>query len=114
VIKEKVSIFFRRVSEATPACLLVMVHGDLSAITWAHWETALRTGAITGAVLVLVSFVENKEWLHNRYVTGALTGIATTVSDFIVHPGAISGEALITGAAAAVLCVLYSFIVKDK
>jgi hypothetical protein len=113
VIKEKVIIFFRRISEATPACLLVMVHGDLSAITLAHWETALRTGAITGVVLVLVSFVESKKWLHNRYVTGALTGIATTASDFIVHPAAISAEAIITGAAAAVLCVLYSFIVKD-
>ena len=113
MIKEKVAIFFRRLSEATPACLLVMVHGDLSALTLAHWETALRTGAITGAVLVLVSFMESKKWLHNRYVTGALTGIATTASDFIVHPAAISAEAIITGAAAAVLCVLYSFIVKD-
>jgi hypothetical protein len=57
--------------------------------------------------------MESKKWLHNRYVTGALTGIATTASDFIVHPAAISAEAIITGAAAAVLCVLYSFIVKD-
>ncbi len=113
MIKEKVIIFFRRLSEATPACLLVMVRGDLSGLTLAHWETALRTGAITGAVLVLVSFMESKSWLHNRYVTGALTGIATAASDFIVHPAAISAEAIITGASAAVLCVLYSFVVKN-
>jgi hypothetical protein len=113
VIKEKVIIFFRRLSEATPACLLVMVRGDLSAMTLAHWEAALRTGAITGAVLVLVSFMESKKWLHNRYVTGALTGIATAASDFIAHPASISAEAIITGACAAVLCVLYSFIVKN-
>jgi hypothetical protein len=90
-----------------------MVHGDLSAITLAHWETALRTGAMTGAVLALLSFIENKKWLHNRYVTGALTGIATAASDFVVHPASISAESIITGAAAAALCVLYSFIVKD-
>ena len=113
MIQEKAIIFFRRVSEATPACLLVMVHGDLSAITLVHWETALRTGAITGAVLVLVSFMESKQWLQNRYVTGVLTGIATAASDFIAHPAAISAEAIITGASAAALCVLYSFIVKN-
>jgi len=113
LIKEKIIIFFRRLSEATPACLLVMVQGNLQAISWMHWETALRTGSITGAVLVCLSFVEPRKWLHNRYTTGALTGLATAASDYVAHPAAISGEALITGAAAAVLCVLYSFVVKD-
>jgi hypothetical protein len=113
VIKEKSIIFFRRLSEATPACLLVMVQGNLQALTWPHWETALRTGGLTGLVLVCLSFVEPKKWLHNRYTTGILTGFVTAGSDFIIHPAAISGEAILTGLAAALLCVLYSFVVKD-
>jgi hypothetical protein len=52
MLKEKLVIFFRRLSEATPACLMVMVQGNLKGITWAHWGIALRTGVITGAVMV--------------------------------------------------------------
>lgn len=114
MIKEKIVIFLRRLSEATPACLFVMAQGNLNVITLTHWETALRTGCITGSVMVCLSFIEPKKWLHNRYSTGALTGLATTTSDFVAHPAAFSGEAIVTGLVAAALCVLYSFVVKEK
>jgi ammonia channel protein AmtB len=114
MLKEKLIIFFRRISEATPSCLFVMAQGNLKVITLAHWEIALRTGAITGAVMVLLSFIEPRKWLHNRYTTGALTGAATAASDFVAHPAAISGEAILTGIVAAVLCIFYSFIVKES
>ena len=113
MFKEKLIIFFRRASEAVPACLFAMVQGNLVIITWAHWVTALRTGAAAGIVMVSLSFVEPKTWLHNKYTTGALTGIATALSDYFVHPAGFTGEAIATGAAAAALCILYSFIVKN-
>ena len=113
MLKEKIIIFIRRLSEATPACLFAMAQGNLKVITLAHWEVALRTGSITGLVMVGLSFVEPKKWLHNRYSTGALTGLTTIASDYLVHPAAFSGEAVVTGLAAAALCVLYSFIAKD-
>ena len=113
MLKEKLIIFFRRISEATPSCLFVMAQGNLKVITLAHWEIALRTGAITGSVMVLLSFVEPRRWLHNRYTTGALTGAATAGSDFVAHPSAISGEAILTGVVAAILCVVYSFVMKE-
>lgn len=113
MIAEKSIIFVRRLSEAFPACLFVMVKGDLSVLTWGHWGVALRTGLTTAAVMVALSFIEKKEWLHNRYTTGALTGLATVGSDYAIHPASFSGEAVITGVAAGILCVLYSFIVKE-
>lgn len=113
MLREKLIIFFRRISEATPSCLFVMAQGNLKVITLAHWEIALRTGAITGAVMVFLSFIEPRKWIHNRYTTGALTGAATAASDFLAHPGSISGEAILTGVVAAALCVLYSFVVKN-
>lgn len=113
MLKEKLIIFFRRISEATPSCLMVMAQGNLKVITLAHWEIALRTGAITGAVMVLLSFIEPRKWLHNRYTTGALTGAATAGSDFLAHPAAISGEAILTGIVAAALCIAYSFVMKE-
>ncbi len=113
MIKEKFTIFFRRFSEAFPACLLVMVKGDLGVLTWVHWSVALRTGIATAIVMVALSFIETKKWLHNRYTTGALTGLATVGSDYLVHPASFSGEAVVTGIVAAILCVLYSFVVKN-
>jgi hypothetical protein len=113
VIKEKAIIFFRRLSEAFPACLFVMVKGDLTVLTWVHWGAALRTGITTAVVMVALSFIETKAWLHNRYTTGVLTGIATVGADHIIHPASFSGEAVITGIAAGILCVLYSFVVKE-
>ncbi len=113
MFKEKIIIFIRRLSESFPACLFVMVKGDLSVLTLGHWEVALRTGLLTATVMVGLSFFETRKWLHNRYTTGALTGLATVASDYITHSASFTGEALLTGAAAAVLCVLYSFIVKD-
>ncbi|MBU3629374.1 hypothetical protein [Polynucleobacter sp. AP-Reno-20A-A9] len=113
MFKEKLIIFFRRTSEAVPACLFAMVQGNLVIITWAHWVIALRTGAAAGFVMVVMSYVEPKTWLHNKYTTGALTGIATALSDYFVHPAGFTGEAIATGFAAAILCVLYSFVVKN-
>jgi hypothetical protein len=88
-----------------------MAQGNLKGITLAHWEIALRTGVITGAVMFL-SFIEPRKWLHNRFTTGVLTGAATATSDFVAHPAAISGEAILTGVVAAILCVVYSFVMK--
>ena len=113
MFKEKLTIFLRRASEAVPACLFAMVQGNLALITWVHWATALRTGAAAGCVMVGLSFVEPKTWLHNKYTTGALTGMATALSDYVVHPAGFTGEAIATGFAAALLCILYSFVVKN-
>jgi hypothetical protein len=95
-----------------PACLMVMTQGNLSAITLIHWEKALGTGSMAGAVLVLVSFYEQKKWLHNQYVTAALTGLATAIVDGISHPANFKGEAIVTGIAAAGLCLLFSIAFK--
>lgn len=113
MLKERFILFFRRVSEAVPACILVMTKGSLEIITPDHWVAAIKTGAIAGAVMVFLSLIEPKNWLHNRYTTGALTGFATAGADFLAHPASFSGEAIATGVAAAGLCILYSFVVKN-
>jgi hypothetical protein len=109
---ERIIIFFRRLVDSTPACLMVMTQGNLAAITLAHWENALGTGSMAGAVLVLLSFYEQKKWLHNQYITAALTGVATAIVDGISHPAHFNGEAIMTGVAAAALCLLLSVAFK--
>lgn len=112
-MKERLIIFFRRLLDVTPACLMVMTQGNLAAITLAHWENALRTGSMAGAVLVLLSFYEQRKWLHNQYVTAALTGVVTAMVDGIAHPANLRGEAIVTGIAAAGLCLFFSIAFRN-
>jgi hypothetical protein len=117
MIKAKLSIFSKRLSEVTPACLLMMVQGNVSAITIPHWITAFKTGILTGAVMVAFSFIPNKQLEENKYATAAATGFVTMVIDGIVHPShflGLHGEAIVTGLAAAVLTLLMSNVWGKK
>jgi hypothetical protein len=111
-MREKITLFFRRLLDVTPACLMLMTQGNLAAITLAHWEKALGTGSMAGAVLVLLSFYQQTQWLHNQYVIAALTGLAAGLVDGISHPANFKGEAIMTGIAAAGLCLLFSVAFK--
>jgi len=110
-MRERTILFFRRLLDVTPACLMLMTQGNLTAITLAHWEKALGTGSMAGVVLVLLSFYEQRPWLHNQYIVAALTGIAAGLVDGISHPANFKGEAIMTGFAAAGLCLVFSIAV---
>lgn len=115
MIKEKLEIFIRRISEATPSCLMMMVQGNVLALTFTHWLKALQVGAITGALAVLVSFSGRKELQDNKYVIAGLTGFLTAFADFMTHPTHFGGahtEAIVTGIGAGLLCLALSNIGK--
>jgi hypothetical protein len=115
MFKDKLEIFIRRVSEATPACLMMMVQGNVLALTFTHWVKALQTGAITGALAVAISFTGRKELQDNKFVVAGLTGFLTAIADFATHPthfGGPSTEAIATGIGAGLLCLALSNIGK--
>jgi hypothetical protein len=105
---ERARPFVENVAEATTACLITMVQGNLLALTLAHWLVASQTGLAAGAatsVAILVARVE-RPW-----VVSSLLGLVTTVVDYLVHPGRFGPffvEAILTGAGAAAL----SFVVQ--
>lgn len=113
MLKEKFEIFIRRLSEAAPSCLLMMVQGNVFALTLTHWAKAIQTGALTGALAVVVSFSARKELQDNKFVIAGLTGFLTAISDFVTHPshfGGPSSEAITTGIGAGLLCLALSKI----
>jgi hypothetical protein len=115
MFKEKIEIFFRRVSEATPSCLMMMVQGNVLALTFTHWIKALQVGSLTGALAVLISLSGRKELQENKFVIAGLTGFLTAVADFALHPshfGAAHTEAVVTGIGAGLLCLALSTIGK--
>jgi sorbitol-specific phosphotransferase system component IIC len=117
MIQEKLTIFFRRFSEAMPACLMVMVQGNPLALSLGHWLKACQTGAIAGLIMVGLSFTPRKDLMDNKYTIAGLTGFATALADYFVHPTHFGGEfteALVTGIAAGLLCLAFSGLKKDS
>lgn len=110
------TIFLRRISEVVPACLMV-VQGNITAITPEHWLVALKTGCLTGVGAIIVSFIKNDDMRDNKFVMAGMVGFLTAVADFLVHPSHFGGEhteALVTGIAAGLLCILFSGIGQKR
>jgi len=113
VISNKLGLFGQAMAKVTPACLMLMVQGNVLALGLMHWQTALKTAGIVGFILVALSFsAKTKAVSDNKYSMAGLVALATTVVDFNMHPSSFSGEtteALMTGVAAGLLWLLVSF-----
>lgn len=102
-MKEKAAPFVEGFAEATAACLVTMVQGNVLALTLTHLaiasQTGLFAGLVAGAAIVLAR-------VERRWVVSTLLGLATAVVDYFVHPGMFgpaAAEAIVTGAAAGAL-----------
>jgi hypothetical protein len=116
MIKEKAAIFGKRMTEITPACLMMMVQGNVTAITIGHWIKALETGALAGIALVILSFA-GKSLQNNKYSVAGMTGFMTIIADRLSHPShfwGANGEAIATGIAASMLCLVMSRVWGKK
>ena len=114
-MKDKIKILINRISESIPCCLLLMVQGNVFALTLGHWFKALQVGTLTGLMAVLVSFTNHKELQDNKFVISGLTGFLTAIADLFLHPshfGNESTEAIVTGIGAGLLCLTLSTIRK--
>lgn len=105
-MKRKITPFVENIAEATTACLITMAQGNLLAFTLTHWMIASQTGVIAGVAAsgAMLLAKTSKRWLM-----AAILGAVTAVVDFLVHPGSFGPvvmEAVVTGAAAAMLSYL--------
>ena len=99
----KFAAFAENASEATVACLVTMVQGNVLALGLSHWIIASQTGITAGAITALALMV----WkTGKRWMIALLLGVVTAIVDYHMHPGMIGPvflEAVITGAGAAAL-----------
>ena len=98
--------------EAGAVCLLLMVQGDLGAVTLSHLAIAAKTGALAVSPAIALTFTRYAYHLTNRWTVSALLGICTFATDAILHashyPGAWT-EAAFTGAGAFTLSIAVSY-----
>jgi hypothetical protein len=105
MLAQKFKLFITPFCEATPACLLVMVQGNIWLATMGHLQKALETGFLTGRGVLILSLFSHR-WLSNQYIVAAITGVVVFVADLIVHPSHFGGfaiEAIVTGIFTAII-----------
>ncbi|NIN34225.1 MAG: hypothetical protein GTO60_03625, partial [Gammaproteobacteria bacterium] len=82
--KSNIKHYIENFTEATCACLVTMVQGNVFAITAAHWIIALETGVIAGLIASTAVITAN---LKKPWVISLTLGLVTAITDFIVHAG---------------------------
>jgi hypothetical protein len=100
------------ISEATVACLVTMVQGNVLAIGVGHLIIASQTGLTAGAAATIAVLLAKP---HRPGFIAIMLGAITTVVDYLVHPGMFGGvftEAVITGVGAAVLSYGVSWLIE--
>ena len=112
-MNSKLKLFGSAMAKVTPACLMLMVQGNVLALGLMHWQTALKTAGIVGILLVGLSFsAKTKAISDNKYSMAGMVALVTTLVDFNMHPSNFAGEtteAPMTGVAAGLLWLLVSF-----
>jgi hypothetical protein len=102
-MQKKASLLVENVSEATVACLITMVQGNVLAIGLGHLVIAAETGVAAG-VMATAGVLLSKA--HHRGLIALMLGVITTVVDYLIHPGmfgSVFTEAIVTGIGAAFL-----------
>jgi hypothetical protein len=114
MLSQKMKIFLTPFCEATPACLLVMVQGNIWLATVGHLQKAVETGFITGVgVLILSQFTHR--WFGKKYVVAGITGGMCFFADLLVHPTHFGGfitEATVTAIITAIISLAVNFVAK--
>ena len=104
--------FVENVAEATTACIVTMVQGNLMALTLSHWLIASQTGVVAGSVTSAAILMAR---ISRPWVVSAILGATTAVVDFFMHPGSfgpLAAEAIVTGLGAALLSYLVQIGVR--
>lgn len=89
--------------EAGAVCLVLMVQGDLTAITLAHLAIATKTGLLAVIPALGVTFTRYVRHFLNRWTASTFLGICTFLADAVMHESHYPGEyteAALTGAGA--------------
>jgi hypothetical protein len=114
MLSQKMKTFLTPFCEATPACLLVMVQGNIWLATIGHLQKAVETGLITGVGVLILSLFTHR-WFGNKYVVAGITGGMCFIADLLVHPthfGSFTTEAAVTAAITMIISLVMNFVGK--
>ena len=102
-MNKNVKPFVENIAEATTACLVTMVQGNVLALGLSHWLIASQTGVAAGSITAATILLSKTD---KRWMISLLLGVITATVDYFMHPGmfgTVATEAIVTGVGAAIL-----------
>jgi hypothetical protein len=98
--------------EAGAVCLLLMVQGNLLALTAAHFLIATKTGLLAVSPAVGLTFTKHARHLASRWSASVFLGVCTFAADAVIHRSHYPGEyteAALTGLGAFLFSLAISY-----
>ena len=98
--------------EAGAVCMVLMVQGDLTALTLAHLAIATKTGLLAVMPALGLTFTKQVRHLLNRWTASAFLGVCTFLADAAIHASHYPGEyteAALTGVGAFFFSLAVSY-----
>jgi hypothetical protein len=112
MMKKKVTPLIEYFSEATTACLVTMVQGNLLSLTVGHLIIASQTGIFAGLLSSIVIIFAKVKRIE---IIAIILGLFTALVDFYMHPGmfgSLATEALVTGLGAGILSYFIGLLIS--
>lgn len=115
--KFRARLFAQRMWQPTSACMTCMPGSWGNVVSAAHWATALQTGLVTGAIVLVLSFTPMRRVFRNRFGNAAIVAALTALADVFSHPdhyGQGYLEAIVTGIVSGALVLASSYLLEDR
>jgi hypothetical protein len=116
-LRLRAKLFVQRFWQPTSACMTCMPGSWANVLSLPHWEIALRTGLLTGALVLLLSFTRFVTVFRNRYGNALVVGCLTAIGDAYSHAdhyGNVHAEALVTGAVSGLIALFAGYLLEDR
>src|SRR5436190_21129229 len=78
--------------EAGAVCMVLMVQGDLGALTLLHLGIAAKTGLLAVSPTLVLTFTRHARHLTNRWVASGFLALCTFAADAAIHGSHYPGE----------------------
>lgn len=101
-----------KAAEAGAVCLVLMVRGDLTAITLVHLAIATKTGLLAVAPALGLTFTRYARHFANKWTASTFLGVCTFLADAAIHGSHYEGaytEAALTGVGAFLFSLAIAF-----
>lgn len=82
-----------------------------------HWEIALRTGLVTGVLVLILSFTPLVKLFRNLYGNALAVGMLTALGDAYSHASNYRiayTEPIVTGVVSGVLALTIGYLMEDR
>jgi hypothetical protein len=113
----RIKLFVQRFWQPTSACMTCMPGSWGNIMSLAHWGIAFRTGLLTGALAVLLTFTPAAKLYRNRYGNAVVIGCLTAIGDSYSHTSMYRIhflEHIVTGVMSGLFALAASFLFEDR